>query len=61
KKPSWMWGWMLHSPTPSRNGRDYRVPDTQSIGTFTALQRGGNPSPMLYSPNENHWILNPFN
>ncbi len=42
-------------------GRDYRVPDTQGIGAFTALQRREIPSRMLYLPNENHWTLNPFN
>ncbi|CAF3420771.1 unnamed protein product [Rotaria socialis] len=42
-------------------GHDYRVPDTQGIGAFTALQRRGIPSRMLYLPNENHWTLNPFN
>ncbi|CAF1166202.1 unnamed protein product [Adineta steineri] len=42
-------------------GRDYRVPDTQGIGAFTALQRRGIESRMLYLPNENHWTLNPFN
>ncbi|CAF0985882.1 unnamed protein product [Adineta steineri] len=41
--------------------RDYRVSDTQSIVVFTALQRRAIPSRMLYFPNENHWILNPFN
>lgn len=44
-----------------QGGKDYRVPDTQSIGTFTALQRQGIPSRMLYFPKENHWTLNPFN
>ncbi|CAF2831720.1 unnamed protein product [Rotaria sp. Silwood2] len=42
-------------------GRDYRVPDTQGIGAFTALQRHGIPSRLLYLPNENHWTLNPLN
>ena len=42
-------------------GRDYRVPETQGIGAFTALQRRGIPSRLLYLPNENHWTLNPFN
>jgi dipeptidyl aminopeptidase/acylaminoacyl peptidase len=42
-------------------GRDYRVPDTQGIGAFTALQRRGIESRLLYLPNENHWTLNPFN
>ena len=44
-----------------QGGRDYRVPDTQSIGAFTALQRRGIPSRLLYFPNENHWTLNPLN
>ncbi|CAF1135795.1 unnamed protein product [Rotaria sp. Silwood1] len=39
-------------------GRDYRVPDTQGISAFTALQRRGIPSRMLYFPKENHSILN---
>ncbi|CAF1195257.1 unnamed protein product [Rotaria sordida] len=40
--------------------RDYRIPETQGIGTFTALQRRGIPSRLLYFPTENHWILNPL-
>ncbi|CAF3685766.1 unnamed protein product [Rotaria sp. Silwood1] len=39
-------------------GRDYRVLDTQGISAFTALQRRGIPSRMLYFPKENHSILN---
>lgn len=42
-------------------GHDFRVPDTQGIGTFTALQRRGIPSRLLYFPNENHWVLKPAN
>jgi dipeptidyl aminopeptidase/acylaminoacyl peptidase len=42
-------------------GRDYRVPDTQGISAFTALQRLGIESRLLYLPNENHWVLNPLN
>lgn len=42
-------------------GRDYRVPETQGIGAFTALQRRGIHSRLLYLPNENHWTVNPFN
>ncbi|HKE94331.1 MAG TPA: S9 family peptidase, partial [Povalibacter sp.] len=42
-------------------GLDYRVPDTQGIATFTALQRRGIPSRFLYFPNENHWVLKPAN
>ena len=40
---------------------DYRVPFTQSLSTFTALQRRGIPSRLLYFPDENHWVLKPAN
>ncbi|MDQ7007218.1 MAG: S9 family peptidase [Acidobacteriota bacterium] len=40
---------------------DYRVVDTQGISTFTALQRRGIPSKLLYFPDENHWVLKPHN
>jgi len=43
------------------SGRDYRVVDTQGISTFTALQRRGIPSRLLYFPDENHWVLKPAN
>ena len=36
---------------------DYRVPLEQGIASFTALQRKGVPSQLLYYPNENHWVL----
>lgn len=42
-------------------GLDYRVPDTQGIATFTALQRRGIPSRLLHFPDENHWVLKPAN
>jgi dipeptidyl aminopeptidase/acylaminoacyl peptidase len=42
-------------------GLDYRIPDSQGIATFTALQRRGIPSRLLYFPNENHWVLKPAN
>lgn len=42
-------------------GKDYRVVDTQGMGTFTALQRRGIPSRFLYFPDENHWVLKPAN
>jgi dipeptidyl aminopeptidase/acylaminoacyl peptidase len=41
--------------------RDYRVVDTQGLSTFTALQRRGIPSRLLYFPDENHWVLKPAN
>ncbi len=40
---------------------DYRVVDTQGLSTFTALQRRGIPSKLLYFPDENHWVLKPAN
>ncbi len=39
--------------------QDYRVPDSQGLAVFTALQRQGIPSQLLYFPNENHWVLKP--
>jgi dipeptidyl aminopeptidase/acylaminoacyl peptidase len=42
-------------------GLDFRVPDAQGIATFTALQRRGIESKLLYFPNENHWVLKPAN
>ncbi len=44
-----------------QGGQDFRVPDTQGIGTFTALQRRGIESRLLYFPDENHWVLKPAN
>ncbi|MFD0726234.1 S9 family peptidase [Lysobacter brunescens] len=40
---------------------DFRVPIDQSLSTFTALQRKGIDSQLLYFPNENHWVLKPQN
>jgi dipeptidyl aminopeptidase/acylaminoacyl peptidase len=40
---------------------DYRVVDTQGLSTFTALQRRGIPSQLLFFPDENHWVLKPQN
>ncbi len=40
---------------------DYRVPYTQGLATFTALQRQGIESRLLYFPDESHWIQKPAN
>ncbi|WGG49871.1 S9 family peptidase [Rugamonas sp. DEMB1] len=40
---------------------DFRIPTTQGLGTFTALQRQGIPSKLLMFPDENHWVLKPVN
>ena len=37
--------------------RDYRIPYSQSLAAFTALQRQGIESRLLVYPDENHWIL----
>jgi dipeptidyl aminopeptidase/acylaminoacyl peptidase len=36
---------------------DFRLVDAEGIATFTALQRRGIPSQLLYFPDENHWVL----
>jgi dipeptidyl aminopeptidase/acylaminoacyl peptidase len=41
--------------------KDYRVPYTQGLMAFTALQRRGIPSRLLRFPDENHWVLKPVN
>jgi dipeptidyl aminopeptidase/acylaminoacyl peptidase len=65
-------GYAKHNPidlvknwkTPTlvvHGGLDYRVVDTQGMSVFTALQRKGIPSRLLYFPDENHWVLKPAN
>ena len=41
--------------------RDYRVPYTQSLEFFNALQRQDVPSKLVVFPDEGHWILKPQN
>lgn len=43
------------------SGDDFRIPITQGLGAFTALQRRGIPSQFLTFPDENHWVLKPHN
>jgi dipeptidyl aminopeptidase/acylaminoacyl peptidase len=40
---------------------DYRIPETQGLAAFTALQRRGVPSRLVVFPDENHWVLKPAN
>lgn len=42
-------------------GKDFRVPETEGIATFTTLQRRQVASEFLYFPDECHWILKPRN
>ena len=41
--------------------KDFRIPYTQGIAAFTALQRRNIPSRLLIFPDENHWVLKPNN
>ncbi|MEO6579736.1 MAG: S9 family peptidase, partial [Sphingomicrobium sp.] len=41
--------------------KDFRIPYTQGIASFTALQRRGIPSKLVVFPDENHWVLKPKN
>jgi dipeptidyl aminopeptidase/acylaminoacyl peptidase len=40
---------------------DYRVPVTEGLQLFTALQRMNVDSKLLYFPDEGHWVLKPQN
>ena len=40
---------------------DFRVPYTQELEFFAALQRQGVPSKLLVFPDEGHWVLKPQN
>jgi dipeptidyl aminopeptidase/acylaminoacyl peptidase len=41
--------------------RDFRIPYSQGLGVFNALQRRDIPSRLLIFPDENHWVLKPQN
>lgn len=48
------------TPTLVTGGEiDFRIPYTQDLEFFTALQRQGVPSKLVIFPNEGHWILQP--
>jgi dipeptidyl aminopeptidase/acylaminoacyl peptidase len=61
------WSPMLHiqdAKTPTlviHSQRDYRLDVSEGFQLFTALQRLGVPSEMLYFPDEGHWVLKPQN
>jgi dipeptidyl aminopeptidase/acylaminoacyl peptidase len=57
-------GFVSRWKTPTlvvHGARDFRLPETEGFATFTALQRRGIPSKLLYFPDENHWVLKPRN
>ena len=41
--------------------KDFRIPYSQSLGLFNALQRRDIPSRLVMYPDENHWVLKPQN
>ena len=52
----------FRTPTLVVHGeQDYRVPYTQGLQMFTALQRSGVPSRLLLYPDETHFVLKPQN
>ena len=52
----------FRTPTLVIHGElDYRVPFTEGLSLFTALQRQGVESRLLTYPDEGHWILKPQN
>lgn len=61
------WSPSLHSHnwrTPTlviQGGKDFRCVETEGIATFTALQRQGVPSRMLYFPDESHFVSKSVN
>ena len=52
----------FQTPTLVSHGElDYRVPIGEGLQLFTALQRRGVPSKLMYFPDEGHWVLKPKN
>jgi len=50
------------TPTLVVHGQlDFRVDVSEGFQLFTALQRNGAPSRMLYFPDEGHWVMKPAN
>ena len=53
-----------HWETPQltiAGGKDFRLPESEGISVFNALQRRGVPSRLVYFPDENHWVREPKN
>jgi len=52
----------FRTPTLVIHGaNDFRIPYTEAMQLFTALQRQGVPSEFLYFPDETHWVMKPAN
>ena len=50
---------LRHKRANAKLVRLQRLGEAEGLATFTALQRQGVPSELLYFPTENHWVLNP--
>ncbi len=44
-----------------QGGQDYRCPESEGLGMFTALQLQGVESRYLFFPDEGHWVMQPAN
>jgi dipeptidyl aminopeptidase/acylaminoacyl peptidase len=56
------WAANFRTPTLVVHGElDFRVPVGEGLQMFTALQRQGVPSKLVYFPDEGHWIQKPKN
>jgi dipeptidyl aminopeptidase/acylaminoacyl peptidase len=52
----------FRTPTLVIHGQnDFRVPYTEGLQLFTALQRQGVPSRLLFFPDEDHFVRKPKN
>src|SRR5437764_14386677 len=52
----------FQTPTLVIHGElDFRVPYTQGLELYTALQMRKVPSQLLNFPNQGHWVVNPQN
>jgi dipeptidyl aminopeptidase/acylaminoacyl peptidase len=52
----------FHTPTLVVTGElDFRIPYSQSLQLFTALQMQKVPSKLMVYPDEGHWVLKPLN
>ena len=56
--------YIQNAKTPTliiHDGNDFRVPLQEGMQYFSALQRRGVPSRLVYIPDEGHWVLKPQN
>jgi dipeptidyl aminopeptidase/acylaminoacyl peptidase len=52
----------MRTPTLVIHGaKDYRVSDCNALAYYNTLQARGVPARLLWFPDENHWVLKPYN